>query len=302
MVRTMPSRTHAPRVTALLLAITLGLAPTLALAGDAKVAIKFYEDAQVAYGNGEYDRAAELLFQAYQEDPNLVYQYNRVLALQAAGKLELALDTLNTFYPLMRDDPQKRFEDIAEIRTSLEEAIAARKAQPEPKTDPKPDPTTPDPVVTPPPTEPVEEGGNDILAWSLIGVGVVALGVGTLYITGTMLPELPCETFTGRRVYIDAHGRMATCCQLSDYGFNETEVVADLNLTSFADAFALYERRLKALRRASRPVGGDPLDPYPCMRCAKASGKLDWLRGYGATDWGRMVASQPRGRVLPVLR
>ncbi len=193
MVRTMPSPIHAPRVTALLLAISLSLAPTLALAGDAKVAIKFYEDAQVAYGNGEYDRAAELLFQAYQEDPNLVYQYNRVLALQAAGKLELALDTLNTFYPLMRDDPQKRFEDIADIRTSLEEAIAERKvAKPDPKPD-KPGPNTPAPVVTPPPPQ-VDEGGSDILAWSLIGVGAVALGVGTLYITGAMLPELPCDT------------------------------------------------------------------------------------------------------------
>ena len=146
--------------------------------------------------------------------------------------------------------------------------------------------------------------------WAAVRDEIAALGaepgrrtaVGMDYGAPFAGPELPCETFTGRRVYIDAHGRMATCCQLSDYGFNETEVVADLNVTSFADAFALYERRLQALRRASRPVGGDPLDPYPCMRCAKASGKLDWLRGYGATDWGRMVASQPRGRVLPVLR
>ena len=115
-------------------------------------------------------------------------------------------------------------------------------------------------------------------------------------------PELPCETFAERRVYIDAHGRMATCCQLSDYGFNETEVVADLNVTPFAEAYELYLERLEGLRQASRPTGDDPLDPYPCMRCVKASGKLDWLQGYAGSGWGRLLAAGPRGRVLPVLR
>ena len=115
-------------------------------------------------------------------------------------------------------------------------------------------------------------------------------------------PELPCETFAERRVYVDAHGRMATCCQLSDYGFNETEVVADLNVTPFAEAYELYLERLEDLRQASRPTGDDPLDPYPCMRCVKASGKLDWLQGYAGTGWGRLLAAAPRGRVLPVLR
>ena len=79
-------------------------------------------------------------------------------------------------------------------------------------------------------------------------------------------------------------------------------MVADLNVTPFAEAYALYLQRLEAMRVASRPTGSDPLDPYPCMRCAKANGKLDWLHGHAGTGWGRLLAEGPRGRVLPVLR
>src|SRR5438874_9815738 len=113
---------------------------------------------------------------------------------------------------------------------------------------------------------------------------VVALDYGAPF-AGT---EAPCETFALRRIYVDTRGRVCTCCQLSQYGANDAEVVADLNVESLADAHRSYVGRLRALRAAQRPpVGGSGgvFDTLPCIRCARASGKLEWLKAYPASPW-----------------
>jgi MoaA/NifB/PqqE/SkfB family radical SAM enzyme len=99
--------------------------------------------------------------------------------------------------------------------------------------------------------------------------------------------EQLCDTFALRRIYVDAHGRVCSCCQLSDYGFNEAEVVADLNEVSLAEAHQAYVRHLAALREVTRPDPGstDEFDRFPCMRCARACGKLDWLGRYPTSPW-----------------
>ena len=102
-------------------------------------------------------------------------------------------------------------------------------------------------------------------------------------------PEVRCDTFALRRAYVDAHGRLSTCCQLSEYGFNEADVVADLNSESLQAAWPRYVARLRAQEEASRPAGDDPLDPFPCLRCAKACGKLDWLRAYPENSWAQAL-------------
>jgi MoaA/NifB/PqqE/SkfB family radical SAM enzyme len=101
--------------------------------------------------------------------------------------------------------------------------------------------------------------------------------------------ESPCETFSGDRIYVDTKGRLCTCCQLSGFGFNETEVVADLHDTPLAVAYERYLRRLEALRRAQRPQTGNPhpTDPFPCLRCSLASGKLHWLAQHPESRWHR---------------
>lgn len=100
-------------------------------------------------------------------------------------------------------------------------------------------------------------------------------------------PESPCETFGLGRIYIDTRGRLCTCCQLSNYGFNESEAVADLHETSLAEALDLYVKRLALLRRAQRPTSGEDhvTDPFPCLRCCRATGKLDWLGRYRGSAW-----------------
>ncbi|HEX7049909.1 MAG TPA: radical SAM protein [Longimicrobiales bacterium] len=113
--------------------------------------------------------------------------------------------------------------------------------------------------------------------------------------------ELPCDTFTHRRVYVDASGRLSTCCQLSEYGFNENDVVANLHEVSLRDAWPRYVERLAAQQAASaRPDhGGDAFDAFPCIRCARTTGKLDWLRRYPESRW---AAGAPARKVPALVR
>lgn len=111
-----------------------------------------------------------------------------------------------------------------------------------------------------------------------------------------MEEEFLCDTFALRRVYVDARGRLSTCCQLSEYGFNEADVVADLQQISLRDAWPRYLERLRAQQEASaRPAdGGDEFDALPCIRCARSCGKMEWIRGFPRSRWAE--AAPPAGR------
>lgn len=100
-------------------------------------------------------------------------------------------------------------------------------------------------------------------------------------------PEESCATFGGNQIYVDARGRLSVCCQLSEYGENEADVVADLNQVSFREAWPLFTAAVQRLRLDSRPdpEGGDPFDRFPCMRCARSRGKTAWLRDYPDSPW-----------------
>ncbi|HET7232599.1 MAG TPA: radical SAM protein [Longimicrobium sp.] len=114
-------------------------------------------------------------------------------------------------------------------------------------------------------------------------------------------PEEPaCDTFTHERVYVDARGRLSLCCQLSEYGDNEADVVADLNQASLLETWPRYTARMDAVKCASmemRERGGE-LDAFPCIRCARSLGKMEWLRDYPASPWhaaaGERRAAAPR--------
>jgi MoaA/NifB/PqqE/SkfB family radical SAM enzyme len=113
--------------------------------------------------------------------------------------------------------------------------------------------------------------------------------------------ESLCGTLALERVYVDAHGRLSSCCQLSEYGFNEQDVVADLNERSLAEAWPGYLRRIAALRAASRPPSRATslLDALPCMRCARACGKLDWLGRYPRDAWSAAAAAMSTAPAAP---
>jgi MoaA/NifB/PqqE/SkfB family radical SAM enzyme len=113
--------------------------------------------------------------------------------------------------------------------------------------------------------------------------------------------ETPCDTFEGRRVYLDARGRLSLCCQLSEYGFNEADVVADLNQVPFTEVWGRYVEALEAQRERSQPRGAeDPIGAFPCIRCARALGKMQWIGAYPESPWypARESAPQPRAHPL----
>lgn len=100
-----------------------------------------------------------------------------------------------------------------------------------------------------------------------------------------------CDTYALRRVYVDCHGRLSTCCQLSEYGFNDADVVVDLTRVSLREAWPLYVERLEAQREASAPpVAGDEFDAFPCIRCARVTGKMEWVRAYPHARWSGAAA------------
>jgi len=111
----------------LLLATCFTLVPAVSFAGQQE-ALKHYEDAKVAYQQGDFSRAAQLLEMAYAESPDLIYQYNRAKALQAQGSFDEALKVLNLYAGPMSRDPAKRFEDVPAFKTELDQQIADKKA------------------------------------------------------------------------------------------------------------------------------------------------------------------------------
>ena len=102
--------------------------------------------------------------------------------------------------------------------------------------------------------------------------------------------ETPCGTMSLTRLYVDAWGRLATCCQLSDYGFNTAEVVANLDEVPLADAVATFARRIEHLALESAPRSDSLAVRFHCLRCARSSGKLDWLRDHARSPWAPMLA------------
>lgn len=115
-------------------------------------------------------------------------------------------------------------------------------------------------------------------------------------------PETPCETFAGERIYVDAHGRLSLCCQLSGYGGNARDAVADLRRTSLAEAWPRYREGLRALRQASEsPDAADPLRPFPCLRCARALGKTAWLREHPGTPWHPLAVASRAMDTTPLV-
>ena len=97
----------------------------------------------------------------------------------------------------------------------------------------------------------------------------------------------PCSPLAGTNMNVDYRGRLSLCCNLSGFrgAAEETDVVADLNVESFAAAFvklkevatAQLKKRSNALA-ALRAQGVKP-DLYtgsPCLFCLQSFGKIPW--------------------------
>ena len=93
----------------------------------------------------------------------------------------------------------------------------------------------------------------------------------------------PCAPLAGVSMNVDYRGRLSLCCNLSGFrgATTEQDVVADLNVESFASAYDKFkalaatqlQRRKDALARLSAP---DIYTGSPCMFCLQSFGKIPW--------------------------
>ena len=93
----------------------------------------------------------------------------------------------------------------------------------------------------------------------------------------------PCAPLAGVSMNIDYRGRLSLCCNLSGFrgAAEEQDVVADLNVESFASAYekfktlaaAQLQRRKDALATLRAP---DIYTGSPCMLCLQSFGKIPW--------------------------
>ena len=97
----------------------------------------------------------------------------------------------------------------------------------------------------------------------------------------------PCAPLAGVSMNIDFRGRLSLCCNLSGYrgGMEEGDVVADLNIESFASAYAKFmalaatQLRKRNETLASLRVEKSTPDIYtgsPCLFCLQSFGKIPW--------------------------
>lgn len=138
------------------------------------------------------------------------------------------------------------------------------------------------------------------LARAFAGEVAVSLAYGAPAAAGER--ETVCDTKRMRRIYVDPDGRLSLCCQLSDFGENREDVVADLHRTTLAEAMQHYRVRMARLRERTAPAGRAVLDAFPCMRCAGVTGKLDWLAGHPGSPWHGPAAAFAAGTGAATVR
>ena len=105
----------------------------------------------------------------------------------------------------------------------------------------------------------------------------------------------PCAPLAGTNINIDYRGRLSLCCNLSGFrgAAEESDVVADLNVESFASAYAkltaLAASQLQRRKDALEALRAQALTPdvytgSPCMFCLQSFGKIPWRKaGAGAS-------------------
>jgi sulfatase maturation enzyme AslB (radical SAM superfamily) len=93
----------------------------------------------------------------------------------------------------------------------------------------------------------------------------------------------PCAPLAGVSMNVDYRGRLSLCCNLSGFrgAEEESDVVADLNVESFAVAYEKFQALAAAqLQRRKDALASDRTpDVYlgsPCMFCLQSFGKIPW--------------------------
>jgi sulfatase maturation enzyme AslB (radical SAM superfamily) len=97
----------------------------------------------------------------------------------------------------------------------------------------------------------------------------------------------PCAPLAGVSMNVDYRGRLSLCCNLSGFrgAAAEQDVVADLNVESFASAYEKFrtlaatqlQKRKDALASLrAQAITPDVYTGSPCMFCLQSFGKIPW--------------------------
>jgi MoaA/NifB/PqqE/SkfB family radical SAM enzyme len=114
----------------------------------------------------------------------------------------------------------------------------------------------------------------------------------------------PCSPLAGTSMNVDYLGRLSLCCNLSGFrgAAEELDVVADLNVESFATAYArlqvvaatqLQKRKETLLAMKAEGVSPDLYTGSPCLFCLQSYGKIPWHTAVS-------TVAEPATRSLPV--
>lgn len=152
---------------------------------DRKRAIQLFRESETAYQAGEFERAANLLREAYDLDPAPTLLYNLARALESSGDLPAAKKAYEEYIqvePKAKDRPaiEKRIENLGrQIRERQElEARLKRKAEEDAEAKAVEPPPAPPVVATtqPPPDPPAASP----IPWIVAGLGVAVVGSGAV--------------------------------------------------------------------------------------------------------------------------
>jgi len=90
-----------------------------------------------------------------------------------------------------------------------------------------------------------------------------------------------CEPWRGEPLHVDPRGRLTLCCQLSGVPGGDEEILADLAVTSLADAHRRLVDRVHVLQRerldALQAGGLGEWDLFACNTCLRRHGKPHWV-------------------------
>jgi MoaA/NifB/PqqE/SkfB family radical SAM enzyme len=100
-------------------------------------------------------------------------------------------------------------------------------------------------------------------------------------------PAAPCSALAATSCNVDYEGRLSLCCNLSGYrgGNGTSDIVADLNVQSFANAFArlklraneqIARRRDALAERSGQNVAPELNLGSPCLFCLETFDKTPW--------------------------
>jgi tetratricopeptide (TPR) repeat protein len=222
-----------------------------------KEARKLFYQGDRLYEEGKYEEAVAAFEKAYALSHRPELLFNLANAYERLGQYEEALRALRDFAP---SAPESDRDKIAERIKTLEARAEDRRKRESEKAAAAA-PATPAAAPPPPPAEP--ESKPPILAYTLMGGGVVALGIGTVFGVMALGSKSDAEDqcakggvcpASAQKSIDDAKGQAL----IADIAFAVGAVAAGTGLVLFLtrDTSPTNEHAA-ALRAAPRPGGGE---------------------------------------------